>query len=221
MSNIKENHKIEIVSPRSQLSLFGYDNYFDFFRKIFQKKIIPKTLLLTGPKGTGKSTFVYHLINYLFSQNEKHKYNVNNFSINENNSSFKSINSNTHPNFFLIESSNLDKEIKIDQIRSLLKFLNKSTYNINLKIVMIDNIENLNLNSSNALLKSIEEPPDDTIFFLIHNSEHKILDTILSRCTKFRFFFTEKEKKNIFLKLINQYDNSIQIKSYEIDIFFQ
>ena len=32
MSNIKENHKIEIISPRSQLSLFGYDNHFDFFR---------------------------------------------------------------------------------------------------------------------------------------------------------------------------------------------
>ena len=48
--------------------------------------------------------------------------------------------------------------LKLRQVRSLLKFLNRSTYSKDLKIVMIDNIENFNLNSANALLKSLEEP---------------------------------------------------------------
>ena len=41
---------------------------------------------------------------------------------------------------------------------------------------MIDNAENLNLNSSNALLKTIEEPKNNTFFFIIYNSASKILD---------------------------------------------
>ena len=75
--------------------------------------------------------------------------------IDENNLSYKHLNTNTHPNFFLIENNLLEKNIKIDQVRNLLKFLNKTTYSGNLKIIMIDNVENLNLNSSNALLKAI------------------------------------------------------------------
>ena len=100
----------------------------------------------------------------------------------------------------LVKNANnlLEKDIKIEQVRNLLKFLNKSTYTRNLKIVMIDNAENLNLNSSNALLKAIEEPQDSTFFFIIHNSTSKILDTVKSRCTEFKFSFTTSKKKNIF-----------------------
>ena len=53
---------------------------------------------------------------------------------------------------FLIDNN----EIKIDQIRHLITFLNKSTYSKDLKIVLIDSAENLNYNSSNALLKALE-----------------------------------------------------------------
>ena len=102
---------------------------------------MPNSVILTGPKGSGKSTFVYHIINYLFSKKEENKYLVDNFSIDKNNLSYKYINTNSHPNFFLIENVNSEKEIKIDQIRNLLRFLTKSTYGKDLKIVMIDNVE--------------------------------------------------------------------------------
>ena len=76
---------------------------------------------------------------------------------------------------------------------------------------MIDNAENLNLNSSNALLKAIEEPQNNTFFFLIHNSASKILDTVKSRCTEFKFAFTTSQKKNIFTNIIKQYKNEFEI----------
>ena len=62
-------------------------------------------------------------------------------------------------------NNNFEKDVKIQQVRSLLKFLSKTTFSKDLKIVMIDNIENFNLNSANALLKSLEEPRDNTFFF--------------------------------------------------------
>ena len=156
---------IEILSSKNQLRLFGYEDYFISFIKLFEKKEMPNSILLSGLKGLGKSTFAYHIINYLLSKDEEKKYSIKDFAINDENLSYKHLCTNTHPNFFLIENNLLEKDIKIEQVRNLLKFLSKTTYARNLKVIMIDNAENLNLNSSNALLKPIEEPLNNTFFF--------------------------------------------------------
>ena len=205
------NEDIKIVSAKNQLRLFGFDDYFNFFVKLYKKKELPNSILLSGPKGLGKSTFAYHIINCLLSKSEERKYSIKDFIIDEANLSYKLLSANTHPNFFLIENNLLEKDIKIEQIRNLLKFLNKSTYIRNLKVIMIDNAENLNLNSSNALLKAIEEPQNNTFFFLINNSASKILDTVKSRCTEFKFAFTTSQKKNIFANIITQYKSEFEI----------
>ena len=141
------NEDIKIVSAKNQLRLFGFENYFNYFIKLYEKKELPNSILLSGPKGLGKATFAYHIINYFLSKNEERKYSIKNFVIDENNLSYKLLTTNIHPNFFLIENNLLEKDIKIEQVRNMLKFLNKTTYSRNLKIIMIDNAENLNLNS--------------------------------------------------------------------------
>jgi len=198
--------KINLLTPIQQLNLFGYESYFNFFTKLFEKKQIPNSILLSGLKGSGKSTFVYHLVNYLLSKKENHKYSITNFAINPDNYSYNLINNRTHPNLFLIENNSSEKEIKIDRVRNLLKFLNKTTYSRNIKIVMIDNAEYLNLSSSNSLLKAIEEPQPNTFFFIIHNSSFKILNTIKSRCTEFKIFFNKEEKKKILKNIFKIYN---------------
>ena len=205
------NEDIEIIPAKNQLRLFGYEDYFNSFIKLYEEKDLPNSILLSGPKGLGKSTFAYHIINYLLSNNEERKYCTKDFVIDESNLSYKLLSTNVHPNFFLIENNLLEKDIKIEQIRNLLKFLNKSTYTRNLKVIMIDNAENLNLNSSNALLKAIEEPQNNTFFFIIYNSSMKILDTVKSRCTEFRFGFTKFEKVKIFESIVKQYKNKFEI----------
>ena len=197
----------EIISPKKQLHLFGYQNYFNSFIKLFRKKKLPNTILLSGQKGSGKATFSYHFINYLFSQNEQNKYELKNLTINANNKSYKKLCDNIHPNFFLLENKSSDEIIKIDDVRNIFKFLNMSTYNSNIKIVLIDNAEYLNINSSNALLKALEEPNNNTFFFIINNSSRNIISTIKSRCIEFKFFFNQNEKKDIFKQLVNQYDD--------------
>ena len=202
---------IKILPSKNQLHLFGFRNYFNSFIKLYEKEKLPNIMLFSGAKGLGKSTFVYHIINYLLSKNEKRNYSVKNLTIDETNSSYRLLNTNIHPNFFLIENNLLEKNIKIEQVRNLLKFLNKSTYTRNLKIIMIDSAEYLNLNASNALLKVLEEPQNNTFFFIIHNSATKIPDTIRSRCTEFKFFFTIAEKKTIFESVIKQYKDESKL----------
>ena len=83
------NKNINIIEPKSQLSLFGYENYFNLFIKLYKKNKLPNVILLNGPKGIGKATFAYHFINYLLSQNEENKYLINDFKINRKNISYK------------------------------------------------------------------------------------------------------------------------------------
>ena len=131
---------------------------------------MPTKILLSGKKGVGKSTLAYHLINYILSTNEEFKYDSNNFIINENNRSYKLLQNNSHPNFYLIDLLNDKKNIDVTQVREMITYTNKSTFNNMARFILIDNIENLNKNSVNALLKIIEEPNENIFFILINNS---------------------------------------------------
>ena len=105
---------------------------------------------------------------------------------NQNNKSFKLISNYSHPNFFLIDFKDEKKNIEINQIRDMITFSNKSSFNNKPRFILIDNIEHLNKNSVNALLKIIEEPTDNLFFILIHNSKKNILATLKSRCITFK-----------------------------------
>lgn len=79
----------------------------------------------------------------------------------------------------------LSKEIKIDQIRALADVMNVSTHRQGMRIVLLYPAEALNTAAANALLKTLEEPPPQTMFLLVSNSLDRLLPTILSRCRKF------------------------------------
>jgi len=215
----KNNNYLDIKDPKMQIELFGYEYYFQMFVEMFNKKKLPNTILLTGDKGTGKATFVYHFINYILSKEEKNKYLLPNFTINQENMSYKNICSNIHPNVYLLENDYKTEATGIDDIRKAIKFLNKTTFNLNLKIVLIDNVENLNLNSTNALLKSLEEPDQNTYFFIINNNTNKLIETIRSRCVEFKIFFSPLEKAAILKNLLFQYKNDNVLNNYPINNF--
>jgi DNA polymerase-3 subunit delta' len=69
------------------------------------------------------------------------------------------------------------KEIKIEQIRNLSDFMNISTHRQGLRVVVLYPAEALNMPASNALLKTLEEPPPGTVFLLASNSLDRLLPT--------------------------------------------
>ena len=217
----KLNENFEITPPKNQLKLFGYKYYFDSFVNLHKKDKLPNVILLSGPKGSGKATFSYHFINYLLSNNENKKYSLNDFCIHQENKSYQSLCNNIHPNFSLLENDTLDDEIKIENVRKTLRFLNKSTYSSGIKIVLIDSAEYLNKYSSNALLKAIEEANYKTFFLIINSNSYKILNTIKSRCIEFKFFFNLSEKKKILSLILQDYINNLDLLNIDQYFYFE
>ena len=190
------------LKPLNQTNLYGLDFYFQDFINLFNKNKLPNKILLSGYKGIGKSTLAYHLINYVLSKDEDYSYDFNNNKINSDNKSYKLIQNSSHPNFTLIDIMSEKKNIDIAQIRNMITNLNKSSFNSKPRFILIDNIEFFNLNSINALLKILEEPPINCFFVLVNNNR-KIIPTLKSRCLNFKIDLTNKESHSIANKLIN------------------
>jgi len=83
------------------------------------------------------------------------------------------------------KSKSASKDIRIEQVRALSDFMNISTHRQGLRVVVLYPAEALNMPASNALLKTLEEPPPGTVFLLASNGLDRLLPTILSRCRKF------------------------------------
>ena len=195
---------LQTLKSNNQKKLFNYNNFFLNVVNLYNKKKLPNQILFSGPKGIGKSTFAYHLLNYIFSKNEEFKYNLNNFVIDGLNKSYNLILNNTHPNFHLIDLAEDKNVIEISQIREMINYANKSAFNNMERIVLIDNAENLNLNSSNALLKIIEEPNENVFFILVFDNSKKLLNTLKSRCLRFNLSMTFNESVSIVNKIIQE-----------------
>ena len=190
------------LKPSNQTNLYGLDFYFQDFFNLFNNNKLPNKILLSGYKGIGKSTLAYHLINYVLSKGEDYSYDFKNNKINSDNKSYKLIQNSSHPNFTLIDIMSEKKNIDIAQIRNMITNLNKSSFNSKPRFILIDNIEFFNLNSINALLKILEEPPINCFFVLVNNNR-KIIPTLKSRCLNFKIDLTNEESHSIANRLIN------------------
>lgn len=187
------------LNPQNQLNLYGVEENLRTLIALYDKGNLPSKILLTGQKGVGKCTLAYHLINYILSKDEEFSYNINEFKIYSKNRSFKLIINGTNPNFQLLDVSIDKKQINIDQIRNLLLNIKKSSFNDKPRFILIDNIEYLNKNSVNALLKDLEEP-NENIYFILINNQRKLISTLKSRCLNFNISLSNETS----LRVINQ-----------------
>ena len=202
------------LKPSENTKIYGIENFFKELAGLYNQKKMPNKILLSGKKGSGKSTLAYHLINYVLSINEDFKYNLENFSINKDNKSYELLQNNSHPNFYLIDLLTEKKSIDVGQIREMINYTNKSTFNNTARFILIDNVENLNKNSVNALLKIIEEPNENVFFILINNNEKNILPTLKSRCLTFKVNLTFNESLNISNSILDR--NILEFINYDL-----
>ena len=178
------------------IKLVGLEPYFDEMVKLYDAKKFPKVLILNGKKGIGKFTLTLHFINYIYSKKESIPYNIKDKVINPDSIFYNSLLNNTSQDIIFIHAEE-NKNIKIDDIRSLKSTLSNSSLSNNPRFTIIDEVEFLNTNSANALLKTLEEPSDNNFFLLINNQQADLLETISSRCLKNNIFLNSTQRNNI------------------------
>ena len=164
---------------------------------LLDKGKFPQILMLSGKKGQGKFTLIYHLMSYIF---DKTNYDLKNTRVKETNILYNNIKKDFNPNIIYFNCAN--KIPKIDDIRNLRVDLQKSSINNINRFIIFDDVEYLNDNCINALLKTIEEPSSINYFIMINNQSQNLLDTLKSRSIELKFFLNKEEKKEIIKNLI-------------------
>lgn len=121
----------------------------------------------------------------------------------------------THPDYRLIQPDALSntedgnekeggkkpsREISVDQIRALASFANLSAHRGGYRIVLVHPAESMNINSANALLKTLEEPTGKLLFILVTHKPQQLLPTILSRCLSLLVSTPSREVGTAWLK---------------------
>ena len=137
-------------------------------------KKVPHGLLLSGPADSGKSEFVEHLAGYLLCSNPAEQ------ACGEC-SQCQLLEAGTHPDFLTVTLEE-SKQIRIEQIRDMINWAQQTAQQGGRKFCLISPADRLNLQSANALLKCLEEPPADTIICLVTSEPARLLPTIRSRC---------------------------------------
>jgi DNA polymerase III subunit delta' len=128
----------------------------------------------------------------------------------ENCKNCKKITKNIHPDIILFKSEN--KNISIDEIRDIQKILQYKNYESKYRVLIIEDADNLTSQAANAFLKTLEEPPINTVIILIVDNLSSMLKTILSRCQIIKFKNLTIEEK---IEIIQNNSSDSFSKNYE------
>ena len=194
-----------IIDPFNSTKLVSMNKYLNEMVNLYDSQKFPKVLLLNGKKGIGKFTLVIHFLNYVYTQNDSNTYSRKDSTININSNFYKQLLNQTNQDIVFIKAEE-NKNIKIEEIRSLKSTISKSPLSNNPRFIVIDEVEFLNESSVNALLKTLEEPSINNFFILINNKQAELIKTISSRCFITNIFLNKSENSSVIDYLVKKND---------------
>ena len=146
-----------------------------------EKGLLAHAYLFVGMKGVGKSSTALQFAKFLNCEVKK----KDTFFCNDCPSCIK-VNALTHPDVHVIEHDK-PESISIEKIRDMISQTQLKPFISSRKVFIIKDAELLTLEAANALLKTLEEPPDKSLLILTTSAAEKNLETIRSRCQTIHF----------------------------------
>jgi len=177
-------------------NLTGNQKVKDLLRRLQSAQRIPNALLFAGPDGVGKKQFALELARSVICHSPNEGEPCENCSAclrsrqmnlpdSDKKEDYQTVSFSGHPDLGFITAHN--KNILVDAIRSLESEANYRPFESEGRFFIIDDAHKMNDAASNALLKTLEEPPATTHIFLVTSKPDALLSTIRSRCQTIRF----------------------------------
>ncbi len=163
--------------PTTFEEVAGQQHIVRTFKNALATGKISHAYLFAGPRGTGKTTMAKLLAKAL-NCDEGIGCQCNHCR------NCEAINGNSHPDVLEIDAAS---NRGINEIKDLIEKVKYSTILGRYKVYIIDEVHMMTNEAFNALLKTLEEPPEHVIFILATTEPHKLLPTILSRCQRYDF----------------------------------
>ena len=185
--------------PQSFKEVIGQNHVIRTLTNAFKNQKLSHALLFSGIKGTGKTTVARIIAKALNCQNL-----IDNYEPCNECSNCLEISKGIFVDVIEIDAAS---NRGIDQIRELIENLKFAPAKGKVKVYIIDEAHMLTREASNALLKSLEEPPSHVYFILATTEPNKLLPTILSRCQRYDFKRLEHPLIVKYLKEVCEKEN--------------
>ena len=173
-------------------NIVGHDRAIDQFLSAWATRRLHHAWLLAGTRGVGKASFARAAARRVLADGAGPAKVGPGLEVGDDHPIARLLMAGSHPDFRLLErlekpTGGLARNISVDQIRGLAEMLSVTSSLSPWRVIVIDSADDLEASAANALLKMLEEPPANVIFFLVAHAAGRLLPTIRSRCRRLEF----------------------------------
>jgi DNA polymerase-3 subunit delta' len=192
MSARKVEQEIAVRHPRETPDLFGHREAESALLSAYRSGRIPHAWLVGGAQGIGKATLAYRMARFVLANRHPLSPSVQrapDLTVDPDEHVARQVSAGAHGGLLVLERGLNDRGvlrtvITVDETRETISFFGSTAAVEGWRVCIVDTVDELNPNAANALLKILEEPPQQSLFLLVSHAPSRVLPTILSRCRK-------------------------------------
>jgi len=180
------------VHPRETSILAGHREAETALLKAYRSGRIPHAWLIGGAQGIGKATLAYRMARFVLAHRNPTASDVQSAEtlwVDPSDPVARHVAAGAHGGLLTLERTLNDRGvmravITVDETRETISFFGSTAAIEGWRVCIVDTVDELNPNAANALLKILEEPPQQSLFLLVSHAPARVLPTIQSRCRK-------------------------------------
>jgi DNA polymerase-3 subunit delta' len=192
MSARKVEQETAAKHPRETSDLFGHREAEAALLNAYRSGRIPHAWLIGGAQGIGKATLAYRMARFVLANRHPLAASVQraqDLAVDPSDPVARQVAAAAHGGLLVLERGLNDRGvmrtvITVDETRETISFFGSTAAVAGWRVCIVDTVDELNPNAANALLKILEEPPQQSLFLLATHAPSRVLPTILSRCRK-------------------------------------
>ena len=191
-TELPQSDRLEgFAHPRDTYTLLGHDEAERAFLNAANSGKLPHAWLISGPAGIGKATLAYRIARYMLNTDGQGAL-VPSLDVSVDSPASHLISAQSHPNLLVLRrpwdrtAKRFKTILTVDEMRRIQDFFGLAAGQAGWRICIIDTADDMNAAAANALLKTLEEPPEKSLILVLAHAPGRLLPTIRSRCRHLR-----------------------------------